>query len=82
MAPSGLKGLEKQLRDYRLPDKKLAQDLVSTLCMASYLMFPLYKDSYPSDQDEDKIKETARQLVEILDRNFRPWDDRSAARDA
>ena len=82
MAPSGLKGLEKQLRDYRLPDKKLAQDLVSTLCMASYLMFPLYKDTYPSDIDDDQAKENSRKLVEILDRNFRPDDDRGPARDS
>lgn len=55
-APKGISGLERQLRDYRLPDKKLAQDTVSTLCMAAYLMFPLYREAYPDEEETDKTK--------------------------
>jgi hypothetical protein len=80
MAPSGLKGLEKQLRDYKLPDKRLSQDLVSTLCMSTFLMMPLYRDTYPEGYDEEKAKEYSRKLLDLFDRNYRPFDDRLSIR--
>ena len=80
MAPSGLKGLEKQLRDYRLPDKKLSQDLVTTLCMSAFLMFPLYRDSYPEELPNEQVEALSRFMAETFSRDYRPYEDRGATR--
>ena len=82
MAPSGLKGLEKQLRDYRLPDKKLSQDLVTTLCMSAFLMFPLYRDSYPEELPNEQVEALSRYLAETFSRDYRPLEDRGSVRSA
>ena len=78
MAPKGISGLETQMRHYRLPDRKLAQDTVSTLCMAAFLMFPLYKAAYPEEIDDKESAEAARQLFESGGRTARPISDRYA----
>lgn len=46
-------GLRKQLTRYRIPDAKIAQDLVSSMAMCAFLMYPLYRMAYP-EVDEDK----------------------------
>ena len=75
-APKGINGLENQLRNYRLPDKKIAQDLVSTLCMACFLMFPLYRDEYPEEMNEEQSEEMYRNMVAQSSRSYRPREDR------
>jgi hypothetical protein len=45
-------GLRKQLSRYKIPDTKIAQDLVSAMAMCCFLMYPLYRSAYP-EMDED-----------------------------
>lgn len=78
--PAGISGIENQMRGYRLPDKKIAQDIVSTLCLASSLMFPLYRDAYPEEQDDQQVESNARLMAEISSRSYRPDADRFTQR--
>ena len=77
--PSGVSGFERQLRGYHLPDKKLAQDIVATLCMACFLMYPLYLEEYPDEEYTTKDEDMARFFAEVSSRDSRPTD-RSSAR--
>ena len=45
-------GIRQQLVRYRVPDKKIAQDIVATICMGSFMLYPLYRAEYP-EYDED-----------------------------
>ena len=47
-------GLRKQLSRYRIPDTKISQDLVSSMSMCAFLMYPLYRMAYPEvDEGQD-----------------------------
>lgn len=50
--PSEIFGIRDQLRKYQLPDKKLPQDIVSSLAMVAYIMFPLFIAEYPEGIDD------------------------------
>lgn len=52
--PAGLDGLERQLKRYTLPDKKIPQDIVSALAMVAHLIYPLYRAEYPEFDSEDE----------------------------
>lgn len=73
-------GLEKQLRDYALPDKKLQQDLVSAFCMACHLMMPLYKEVYPDEEDDISPEGQNRWFAQITGRSYRPARSRHFGR--
>jgi hypothetical protein len=46
-------GLRKQLSRYRIPDTKIAQDLVSAMAMCCFLLYPLYRSAYPENAEDD-----------------------------
>jgi hypothetical protein len=68
--PKGIDGFEDQMRSYHLPDKKIAQDIVSALCMSAFLMMPLYRDAYPEEWTSDKAEELDRYFVESGSRSY------------
>jgi hypothetical protein len=74
-----IQGFEKQLRNYRLPDKKLEQDIVSAFCMAAHLMIPLYREEYPDDENTVDPA-TVRFLAETASRTYRPSAGRHIGR--
>ena len=49
-------GLRKQLSRYRIPDTKIAQDLVSSMAMCCFLMYPLYRTAYPEVDEGGDIR--------------------------
>ena len=52
----GIEGIRRQLKRYGLPDKKIPQDIVATLSMVAWLLYPLYITAYPEggeDEEED-----------------------------
>lgn len=51
-----INGLRKQLSRYRIPDTKIAQDLVSSMAMCCFLMYPLYRMAYPEMDEAGDIR--------------------------
>ena len=51
-----INGLRKQLSRYRIPDTKIAQDLVSSMSMCCFLMYPLYRMAYPEMDEAGDIR--------------------------
>lgn len=66
-------GLAQQMRSYSLPDKRIAQDIVSAFCMACELMMPLFKDVYP-EYEEDNVDNG--DVAEAIGRFYRPYANR------
>lgn len=52
--PAKIRGLRQQLGRYKLPDDKIAQDLVVTLMMGAYVMRPFMGPRDDEDEDEDQ----------------------------
>lgn len=69
-------GFRKQMGDYKLPDKKLVQDIVSTFCMVCHLMIPLYREVYPDEEDPDKKPDSIGGLAEVGSRHGRLFGNR------
>lgn len=49
-------GLRKQLSRYKIPDTKIAQDLVSAMAMCCFLMYPLYRSAYPEVDEPGELR--------------------------
>jgi hypothetical protein len=79
--PAGIKWFENQMKSYKLPDHKIAQDIVATFTMAARLMYPLYLAEYPREGNNDQIEEMARQSNEAISR-YRRHSSREANRAA
>lgn len=73
-------GFQEQIRNYKLPDKKLPQDIVSTLCMACHLMIPLYREAYPDEQEIDPNAPMAVSDAASMGRSYRPIAERHNGR--
>lgn len=68
-------GLRQQLTRYRIPDAKIAQDLVSACSMGAFLLYPLYRMAYPEDVDSREA--AAVKPVADLGRDYRPVFNRN-----
>ena len=77
--PAGITGLEHQMKGYVLPDKKITQDIVSTLAMAAFLMVPLYHMEM-ADNAMESDSADAGGLFAQDGRYGRPFTSRGAAR--
>lgn len=79
--PAGIKGIENQVRSYVIPDKKIAQDIVSCLAMSAFLMYPLYLSEYPEyEEDNGRFPGMARTTIEKIGRETRPVEQRYSRR--
>ena len=76
-APS-INAIRKQLTRYRIPDTKIAQDIVSTISMGCFLLYPLYRTAYPEVVDAtEKANQTAAHASRGFYRSPRSRDTRS-----
>jgi hypothetical protein len=75
--PEGIKGLNNQFLKYRLPDDKLAQDIVSAFFVFAGLLWHmgLAEDLLP---DEEKKAGEDEDEADVSDRHSRPVSDRYA----
>lgn len=78
--PGGIKWFEAQMKSYRLPDHKMAQDIVATFSMAMFLIYPLYLADYPEDPDAERYSQVARFANEATRRYSRSSTSRWQAR--
>jgi len=53
--PKGIKGIHQQLVNYRLPDKKVVQDIVSALMIGANFIRRFYYEELPSDVEENDV---------------------------
>jgi hypothetical protein len=71
-------GFKTQMGNYKLPDKKLVQDIVSAFCMSCHLMIPLYRDVYPEEPEPTAVESS--DLAARLSRSYRPPIERHPGR--
>lgn len=69
--PDRIVGISSQMKNYELPDKKIAQDIVATLCMCAFLMFPLYLQEYPDEENAGDVTSGNREMLARSSRDFR-----------
>lgn len=62
-----INAIRQQLVRYRLPDKKIAQDLVSALCMGAFMLYPLYRAAFPEFELPNAVQPGAFSLQRSRD---------------